>query len=79
MAHDVVHNDICHAAGPLFGPKFVCMPQEVDLSDNQLKGTLPATINVAQDLRVLALSNNSFSGPLPLLYSVDHMVVGHLL
>ncbi len=52
--------------------------QEVDLSSNQLIGTLPASLNLVQDLRLLDLSNNSLSGPLPSLFTVDHLVVRHI-
>ncbi|KAA6420956.1 MAG: adenylate cyclase [Trebouxia sp. A1-2] len=48
--------------------------QEVDLSNNELTGTLPASLDLVQDLRLLDLSNNSLSGPLPTLFSADHMV-----
>ena len=54
------------------------MMQEVDLSSNQLAGTLPASLNLVQDLRLLDLSNNSLSGPLPTLFTVDHLVVRHI-
>jgi len=52
--------------------------QEVDLSSNQLIGTLPASLNLVQDLRLLDLSNNSLSGPLPSLFTADHLVVRHI-
>ncbi len=54
------------------------MVQEVDLSNNKLTGTLPASLNLVQDLRLLDLSNNSLSGPLPTLFTVDHLVVRHM-
>ncbi len=54
------------------------MMQEVDLSNNKLTGTLPASLNLVQDLRLLDLSNNSLSGPLPTLFTIDHLVVRQL-
>lgn len=52
------------------------MPQEVDLSNNRLSGTVSNFASFCLDLRELNLSNNSLSGPLPRLYSQARMKVG---
>lgn len=69
----------CHQLLPV-AANTIDMPvmQEVDLSNNELTGTLPASLDLVQDLRLLDLSNNSLSGPLPTLFSADHMVVRHM-
>ena len=54
------------------------MMQEVDLSSNELTGTVPSSLSLVQDLRLLDLSNNSLSGPLPTLFTMDHLVVRHI-
>lgn len=41
--------------------------QELSLGNNEFSGTLPLSINLAHDLRVLDLSDNHLTGALPRL------------
>ncbi|XP_004295538.1 PREDICTED: systemin receptor SR160-like [Fragaria vesca subsp. vesca] len=59
-----------------FSPIDAPLLEELYLSDNHLKGTIPPSICQLQDMRILSLRNNQFSGEFPQEWSLwSHIAV----